>query len=52
MLWDYDTARPFVTVSGVKANGGSLDSGGPTVAGGMLFVNQGVVCTVGKPATF
>jgi polyvinyl alcohol dehydrogenase (cytochrome) len=41
VLWDYDTARPFVTVNGVKANGGSLDSAGPTIAGGMLFVNSG-----------
>ena len=41
VLWEYDTAKPFATVNGVKANGGSLDSGGPTVAGGMLFVNSG-----------
>ena len=41
VLWDYDTARPFVTVNGVKANGGSIDAAGPTIAGGMLFVNSG-----------
>lgn len=41
VLWDYDTARPFSTINGVRANGGSLDSGGPSVAGGMLFVNSG-----------
>ena len=41
VLWDYDTVRAFETVNGVKANGGSLDAAGPTVAGGMLFVNSG-----------
>ena len=28
-------------VNGVAAKGGSLDSGGPVVAGGMLFVGSG-----------
>ncbi|MEO8674098.1 MAG: PQQ-binding-like beta-propeller repeat protein [Casimicrobiaceae bacterium] len=41
VLWDYDTAKPFVTANAVAANGGSLDSGGPTVACGMIFVNSG-----------
>ncbi len=41
VLWDYDTAKPFITVNGVNANGGSLDSAGPTVAGGMIVVNSG-----------
>jgi polyvinyl alcohol dehydrogenase (cytochrome) len=41
VLWDYDTARPFATVNGVKARGGSIDAAGPTVAGGMIFVNSG-----------
>ena len=41
VLWDYDTARPFTTANGVKANGGALDAGGPTLAGGMLFVSSG-----------
>jgi len=41
ILWDFDTAREFPTVNGVKANGGSLDAAGPTVAGGMLFVTSG-----------
>lgn len=38
---DYDTVGAFDTVNGVKSNGGSLDAAGPTVAGGMLFVNSG-----------
>ena len=41
VLWDYDTARDFPTVNGVKANGGSMSNAGPTVVGGMLFVNSG-----------
>ena len=41
VLWDYDMARPFKTVNDVEASGGSLDTAGPTVAGGMIFVNAG-----------
>jgi polyvinyl alcohol dehydrogenase (cytochrome) len=41
VLWSYDTAREFETVNGVEASGGSLDSAGPVVAGGMLFVGSG-----------
>lgn len=41
ILWEYDTAREFPTVNGVKANGGSMSNAGPAVVGGMLFVNSG-----------
>ena len=41
ILWDYDMARPFKTVNDVAASGGALDAAGPTVAGGMIFVNAG-----------
>ena len=41
VLWEYDTAREFTTVNGVKANGGSLGNSGPAIVGGMLFVNSG-----------
>jgi polyvinyl alcohol dehydrogenase (cytochrome) len=41
VLWDYDMERRFETVNAVAAIGGSLDSAGPTVAGGMIFVNSG-----------
>jgi polyvinyl alcohol dehydrogenase (cytochrome) len=41
VLWDYDMARPFKTVNEVQASGGALDAAGPTVAGGMIFVNAG-----------
>ena len=41
VLWEYDTARDFDTVNGVKANGGSMSNSGPAIVGGMLFVNSG-----------
>jgi polyvinyl alcohol dehydrogenase (cytochrome) len=41
VLWEYDTAREFPTVDGVKANGGSMSNAGPTVVGGMVFTNSG-----------
>jgi polyvinyl alcohol dehydrogenase (cytochrome) len=40
ILWDMNTAREYETVNG-KARGGSMDSGGPAIAGGMVFVNSG-----------
>jgi polyvinyl alcohol dehydrogenase (cytochrome) len=51
VLWDYDTVRPFGTMNGVSASGGSLDSAGPTLAGRMLFVNSGYGLRGGHPAT-
>lgn len=41
ILWDYDTAKDFVTVNRVKASGGSLDQGGATVVNGVVYVNSG-----------
>jgi polyvinyl alcohol dehydrogenase (cytochrome) len=41
IIWDFDTARDFETVNQVPAHGGSLDVGGPIVAGGMVFVVSG-----------
>ena len=40
-LWSFDTRRDFKTVNGVKGFGGSIDSAGPVIAGGMLIVNSG-----------
>jgi polyvinyl alcohol dehydrogenase (cytochrome) len=48
IIWDFDTGRPFDTVNGVKATGGSLDAAGPTVARGMVFVNSGYGRIVGQ----
>ena len=41
VLWEYNTAREFTTVNGVKANGGSMSNSGPAIVGGMLYVNSG-----------
>jgi polyvinyl alcohol dehydrogenase (cytochrome) len=41
IVWDFDTVRDFETVDHVPAKGGSLDVGGPVVAGGTLFVSSG-----------
>ena len=48
-LWDYDTATPVDTVNGLKqAWGGSIDTGGPTVAGGMVYVASGYTGSSGE----
>jgi polyvinyl alcohol dehydrogenase (cytochrome) len=49
IIWDVDTAKSYTTVNAVEAAGGSLDNGGPTLAGGMLFVNSGYGRIVGEP---
>jgi polyvinyl alcohol dehydrogenase (cytochrome) len=41
IVWEYDTAREFDTVNGVRANGGSISNGGPAIVTGMLFTNSG-----------
>jgi polyvinyl alcohol dehydrogenase (cytochrome) len=44
-LWRYDTVKPFDTVNGVKAKGGSMGAPGAVVAGGMMFVGSGYIGT-------
>ena len=41
LLWDLDTRKPFSTVNNVPGKGGSMNGAGPTIVGGMLFVNSG-----------
>jgi polyvinyl alcohol dehydrogenase (cytochrome) len=41
IIWDFDTAKEFPTVNNVKAHGGSINSVGPVVVGGMLFTPSG-----------
>jgi polyvinyl alcohol dehydrogenase (cytochrome) len=41
VLWKQETNRAFETVNGVTAKGGSIDSSGVVVAGGMVIVNSG-----------
>jgi polyvinyl alcohol dehydrogenase (cytochrome) len=48
VLWTFDTNKDFDTVNGVKAHGGSLDSAGPIVVDGMLYVSSGSVGVVGR----
>ncbi len=49
LLWDIDTAKPFETVNGVKATGGSLDGAGPVVSNGVVLVNSGYPRFGGMP---
>ncbi len=49
VLWTFDANRKFDTVNGVAANGASMDSAGPVIAGGMMFVNAGYGGLVGRP---
>ena len=41
IIWDVDTARDFETVNRVKAHGGSINSMGAAIAGGMVYITSG-----------
>ena len=41
ILWDFDTAKAFVTQNAVPATGGPLDHGGATIVNGIVYVNSG-----------
>lgn len=41
VIWDFDTAREFPTTNGVPAHGGSMNGSGPTIVGGMVYVQSG-----------
>ena len=41
LLWTFDTARAWDSVSGVAAHGGAIDNAGVQVAGDMIFVLSG-----------
>jgi polyvinyl alcohol dehydrogenase (cytochrome) len=49
VIWDFDTLREFDAVNKSASHGGSLDGGGPAIAGGMLFVNSGFGSVFGIP---
>jgi polyvinyl alcohol dehydrogenase (cytochrome) len=49
VVWDIDTKQDYVTVNGVKANGGSIDGPGPVVVDGTLYVNSGYSYLGGVP---
>ena len=48
-VWDFDTRKPYMTVNGAQAKGGSLDGAGPVIAGGMVLVNSGYPRFGGEP---
>ena len=41
IIWDFNTARQFITVSGEKAHGGAIEGAGPVIVGGHVLVNSG-----------
>jgi polyvinyl alcohol dehydrogenase (cytochrome) len=41
IIWDFDTLRDFASVNGVKAHGGSINSMGAVVVGGMVYITSG-----------
>jgi polyvinyl alcohol dehydrogenase (cytochrome) len=43
LLWEYNAAKKFETVNGVKASGGSMGAPGATIANGMVFVPSGYI---------
>jgi polyvinyl alcohol dehydrogenase (cytochrome) len=49
IVWDLDTKRPYATVNGVAAHGGSIDGPGAVVVGGMVFVDSGYGFYGGAP---
>jgi polyvinyl alcohol dehydrogenase (cytochrome) len=49
ILWSFDTLRDFETVNGVKGTGGALDTAGPAIAAGMVFVPSGYAPWGGAP---
>ena len=49
IVWDFNTARDYESVNGVAGKGGSLDSAGPVIAGGMVFTNSGYGMWQGLP---
>ena len=49
LLWDFDTAREFKTVNGVKASGGSIEGPGAVVVNGMVFITSGYPRNGGIP---
>jgi polyvinyl alcohol dehydrogenase (cytochrome) len=49
IVWDFNTVQDYQTVNGVPGKGGSLDSAGPVIAGGMVFTNSGYGMWQGLP---
>ena len=41
LVWQFDTARDFTTLNGVKGNGGSVDNASIIAANGLVIMNSG-----------
>jgi polyvinyl alcohol dehydrogenase (cytochrome) len=41
IIWEYNTSRDFDTVNKVPAKGGAINSIGPTIVNGMVFIGSG-----------
>ena len=46
---EFDTNRQFETLNGVRAGGGAIQGPGPTIVGGMLYLNSGYGDHLGRP---
>jgi polyvinyl alcohol dehydrogenase (cytochrome) len=49
VVWEFDTNRQFETLNGVRAGGGAIQGPGPTIVGGMLYLNSGYGDHLGRP---
>ena len=49
VIWEFDTNREFTTLNGIHAGGGAIQGPGPTIAGGMLYLNSGYGDHLGRP---
>jgi polyvinyl alcohol dehydrogenase (cytochrome) len=49
IVWDFNTAQTFQTVTGVEATGGSIDAAGPVIANGLVLTNSGYGVWNGLP---
>jgi len=49
IVWDFNASRPYQTVNGVAARGGSLDGPGPVIGDGILYFVSGYTKWGGEP---
>jgi len=48
-IWSFNTAQDFETVNKIKAHGGAINTIGPAIAGGMMFIGSGYNIIGGTP---
>ena len=49
VVWEFDTNQDFTTLNRVRASGGAIQGPGPTIVGGMLYLNAGYGDHLGRP---